>query len=116
MPAVIGTVGGWTETLERAEAAAPGWTSVLGTSWDWTYLLSWWLVGFVAYATRIELITKVFIARDAHLARFALLSLLARYRAGPSPQPSVTSAPTDNVTLIMSFTSAAKRKPSPRWG
>ena len=72
MPAIIGAVGGWTETLDRAEAIAPGWTSVLGTSWSWGYLLSWWLVWFVAYATRIELITKVFIARDANIARFAL--------------------------------------------
>jgi Na+/proline symporter len=72
LPAVVNAVGGWTEALQRAEAVAPGWTSVLGTSWSWGYLLSWWLVWFVAYATRIELVTKVFIARDANIARFAL--------------------------------------------
>ena len=58
--------------LERAEALAPGWTSVAGTQWTWAYLLSWWLVWFIAYSTRIELITKVFIARDSNVARYAL--------------------------------------------
>lgn len=72
MPEVYEAVGGWSAALEKAEAAAPGWTSVLGTRWTLGYLLSWWLVWFVAYATRIELITKVFIARDARVARYAL--------------------------------------------
>ncbi len=72
MPPVFAAAGGWTAVLERAEQAAPGWTSVLGTQWGWPYLLSWWLVWFVAYATRLELITKVFIARDSKVARYAL--------------------------------------------
>ena len=72
MPAAYRAAGGFTTALERAEAVAPGWTSVLGTKWTWGYLLSWWLVWFVAYATRIELITKVFIARDSKVARYAL--------------------------------------------
>ena len=72
IPAVWQTAGGWTQVLERAEALAPGWTSVAGTQWSWAYLLSWWLVWFIAYSTRIELITKVFIARDSNVARYAL--------------------------------------------
>lgn len=72
MPEVYHVAGGWVTVLHRAEAAAPGWTSVLGTRWNWTYLLSWWLVWFVAYATRLELVTKVFIARDSRIARYAL--------------------------------------------
>jgi solute:Na+ symporter, SSS family len=72
MPGVYHAAGGWSAVLERANAVAPGWTSVLGTRWTWGYLLSWWLVWFVAYATRIELITKVFIARDSKVARYAL--------------------------------------------
>lgn len=72
MPAVYGAVGGWTAALARAEAIVPSWTGVPGPTWTWTYLLSWWLVWLVAYATRIELITKVFIARDSKVARFAL--------------------------------------------
>ncbi len=72
VPYVWQTAGGWTHMLERAEAMAPGWTSVVGTQWTWAYLLSWWLVWFIAYSTRIELITKVFIARDSNVARYAL--------------------------------------------
>jgi SSS family solute:Na+ symporter len=72
VPYVWQTAGGWTQVLERAEAVAPGWTSVVGTQWTWAYLLSWWLVWFIAYSTRIELITKVFIARDSNVARYAL--------------------------------------------
>jgi Na+/proline symporter len=72
VPYVWQTAGGWTTVLERAEAVAPGWTSVVGTQWSWAYLLSWWLVWFIAYSTRIELITKVFVARDSNVARYAL--------------------------------------------
>ncbi len=72
LPDVYQAVGGWSTALQKAEQVAPGWTSVLGTRWSLGYLLSWWLVWFVAYATRIELITKVFVARDARVARYAL--------------------------------------------
>lgn len=72
LPAVYEAAGGWTELLARVEAIEPGWTSVRGTTWTWSYLLSWYLVWFVAYATRLELVTKVFIARDANVARYAL--------------------------------------------
>jgi Na+/proline symporter len=72
LPAAFEATGGWSAALERANQLAPGWTSVLGTRWDWTYLISWWLVWFVAYATRLELITKMFIARDSRVARYAL--------------------------------------------
>ncbi|MDP6372591.1 MAG: hypothetical protein QF463_15995 [Vicinamibacterales bacterium] len=72
MPAVYAAAGGLATVMQRAEALAPGWTSVTGTSWSWSYLLSWWLVWFVAYATRLELLTKVFVARDSKVARYAL--------------------------------------------
>ena len=72
MPAVFAAAGGWTTVLTRVEAVAPGWTSVTGTSWSWGYVLSWWLVWLVAYATRVELVTKVFVARDSKVARYAL--------------------------------------------
>ena len=72
MPAVYAAAGGLATVMQRAESVAPGWTSVTGTSWSWGYLLSWWLVWFVAYATRLELLTKVFIARDSNVARYAL--------------------------------------------
>jgi Na+/proline symporter len=72
MPAVYNSVGGFTTVMQNVEHVAPGWTSVTGTSWSWGYLLSWWLVWFVAYATRLELLTKVFVARDSKAARYAL--------------------------------------------
>ena len=72
MPAVYEAAGGLATVMQQAEALAPGWTSVTGTSWSWGYLLSWWLVWFVAYSTRLELLTKVFVARDANVARYAL--------------------------------------------
>lgn len=72
IPAVWQRAGDWTTVLDRAEATAPGWTTVLGTEWSWGYLLSWWLVWFLAYSTRIELITKVFVAKDSNVARYAL--------------------------------------------
>jgi sodium/pantothenate symporter len=72
MPSAYAATGGWSTALARADALAPGWTSVRGTEWTWSYVISWWIVWFVAYATRIELITKVFIARDSRVARYAL--------------------------------------------
>ena len=72
MPAVYAAAGGLGTVMQRAESLAPGWTSVTGTSWSWGYLLSWWLVWFVAYSTRLELLTKVFVARDSKVARYAL--------------------------------------------
>ena len=72
MPAVYNAVGGLTSVMHQVEGVAPGWTSLTGTTWNWGYLLSWWLVWFVAYSTRLELLTKVFVARDEKVARYAL--------------------------------------------
>lgn len=71
-PAVYGAAGGFSDVLIRADAAAPGWTSVRGLSWSWTYLISWWLVWLVGYSTRISMITKVFAASDTKVARISL--------------------------------------------
>lgn len=72
LPGVERLAGGWSEVIAKVEQAAPGWTSITGVSWSWTYWLSWNLVWLVAYATRVELVTKIFAARDANVARFAL--------------------------------------------
>ena len=56
----------------HADQVAPGWTSVKGTTWSWTYLISWWLVWVVGYSTRITMITKVFAAKDTKVARISL--------------------------------------------
>lgn len=72
LPAVKAAAGGMTEVLSRVDAVAPGWTSVRGTTWSWTYLFSWWLVWLVGYSTRITMITKVFAAKDTKVARISL--------------------------------------------
>jgi sodium/proline symporter len=72
LPAVRAAAGGFSEVLVRVDTLAPGWTSVKGTSWSWTYLFSWWLVWVVGYSTRITMITKVFAAKDTKAARISL--------------------------------------------
>ncbi len=71
-PYVIEQAGGWFSVLNRVEEVAPGWTSPRGTSWSWIYLVSWNMVWFVAYCTRVELVTKMFAARDHKIARCSL--------------------------------------------
>ena len=72
LPAVKAAAGGLTHVLTTADAVAPGWTSVRGTAWSWTYLVSWWMVWVVGYATRVTMITKVFAAKDTRVARVSL--------------------------------------------
>jgi Na+/proline symporter len=72
LPAVKAAAGGMTHVLTAADAVAPGWTSVRGTTWTWTYLLSWWLVWIIGYSTRVTMITKVFAAKDTKVARISL--------------------------------------------
>lgn len=72
LPAVHGAAGGFAEVLMRADAVAPGWTSVRGVSWSWTYLISWYITWLVGYSTRITMVTKVFAARDTKVARLSL--------------------------------------------
>ena len=69
---VSSAAGGWFEVLSAVEKVAPGWTSPTGVTWSWTFLLSWYILVFVAYSTRLELVTKVFAARDDKVARRAL--------------------------------------------
>lgn len=69
VPFVYEAVGGWTSVLQQVEAVAPGWTSPTGVSWSTSYMFSWYLIWFVAYSTRIELVTKMYAARDHKIAR-----------------------------------------------
>jgi Na+/proline symporter len=71
-PAIYQAVGGLGDVLVKVDTVAPGWTSVKGTAWSWTYLISWWLVWLVGYSTRITMITKVFAAADTKVARISL--------------------------------------------
>jgi Na+/proline symporter len=72
LPAVGAAAGSLAEVLVRADQVAPAWTSIRGTAWSWTYLVSWWIVWLVGYCTRITMITKVFAARDTKVARLSL--------------------------------------------
>lgn len=62
-------VGGITGMALAANEAAPGWTSITGSGWSMSGLLTWYLVWFVAYFTRIEFVTKMYTARDERAAR-----------------------------------------------
>ncbi len=72
VPFVFKAAGGWTSVLTQVEAVAPGWTSPTGVDWSISYMISWYLIWFVAYATRIELVTKMFAARDDRVARLSI--------------------------------------------
>ncbi len=71
-PSVYHAVGGFASAMARVETIAPGWTSPAGVRWSTGYLLSWYLLVFIAYSTRLELLTKVFAARDESVARRAI--------------------------------------------
>jgi len=71
-PYVYDRVGGWFEVIEKVEAVAPGWTSPAGTGWTLSFLVSWYIIWFVAYCTRLELITKMYAAKDDKVARRSL--------------------------------------------
>ena len=71
-PYVFAKVGGWYAVIDKVEALAPGWTSPQGTTWRFSFLVSWYIIWFVAYCTRLELITKMYAARDDKVARRSL--------------------------------------------
>ena len=72
VPFVLDAVGGWHSVLEQVEQTAPGWTSPTGISWSTGYMISWYIIWFVAYSTRIELVTKMFAAKDHRVARMSI--------------------------------------------
>lgn len=72
VPFVYDAVGGWYSVLEKVEQVAPGWTSPTGMSWTTSYMISWYIIWFVAYSTRIELVTKMYAARDDRIARMSV--------------------------------------------
>lgn len=72
VPYVYEAAGGWTTVLQKVEAVAPGWTSPTGVSWSTGYMVSWYLIWLVAYSTRLELVTKMYAARDDRIARVSV--------------------------------------------
>ncbi len=69
VPYVYDAVGGWSSVLQQVESVAPGWTSPTGTQWSGWYMVSWYLIWLVAYSTRLELVTKMYAAKDDRIAR-----------------------------------------------
>ncbi len=72
MPSLFEATDGWSNVFVAVDKIAPGWTSITGTTWTTTYMLSWCFLWFIAYATRIELITKVYASKDINSARRSL--------------------------------------------
>lgn len=72
VPYVYDAVGGWTSVLQQVESVAPGWTSPTGVSWTGSYVVSWYLIWFVAYSTRLELVTKMYAAKNDRIARVSV--------------------------------------------
>ena len=72
LPPLLDRVGGWTTMMTSVEVAAPGWTSLTGTGWSGLYMVSWFILWFVAYSTRLEFVTKMYAARDDRVARLSL--------------------------------------------
>lgn len=118
LPAVHAAVGGLSTVLERADQVAPGWTSIRGTTWSWTYLVSWWLVWVVGYSTRITMITKVFAAKDTRVARvslpitdalFMIFLLYGNLYLGAAARvlvwPQISSAPDQAFPALVTFVS-----------
>ncbi|MDP6183675.1 MAG: sodium:solute symporter family protein [Gammaproteobacteria bacterium] len=71
-PSLYEHFGGWYDMIAKVEAVAPGWTSLKGLEWSWSYLVSWHLIWCVAYCTRVELVTKMYAACDSRIARYSL--------------------------------------------
>ena len=71
-PVLVQEVGGWTAVMQQVEQTAPGWTSLRGVSWGWGYVISWQIIWMLAYCTRLELVTKMYAARDSRVARVSL--------------------------------------------
>lgn len=72
VPFVLDAAGGWGEVLRKVEVVAPGWTSPTGVAWSASYMISWYLIWFIAYSTRIELVTKMYAAKDHRIARMSI--------------------------------------------
>jgi len=118
LPAIHAAAGGLTAVLTKVDQVAPGWTSVRGTTWSWTYLVSWWLVWLVGYSTRITMITKVFAAKDTRVARvslpitdalFMIFLLYGNLYLGAAARtlvwPQVASAPDQAFPALVTFVS-----------
>ncbi len=71
-PYVFNKVGGWFRCSAGSKRSLLDGRLLGEPHWSWIYLVSWNVVWFVAYCTRVELVTKMFAARDHKMARCSL--------------------------------------------
>lgn len=75
--AVYKSYGGFSDVMVAAEASAPGWSSPTGFWAGPSAVMSWYFVWVVAYFTRIEMVSKVYAAKNERVAAWSLpVSLL----------------------------------------
>ncbi len=65
-------LGGLTAVTQAAAAVAPGWNTLGGVGWEPMALISWYVVWFIAYFTRVEFVTKLYSAKDEKTAKLAV--------------------------------------------
>lgn len=74
--AIFKNIGGMTSVMTEAEAINPGFTSLTGF-YEPMAFFSWHLVWFVAYFTRVEMVSKMYAAKDEKTAKWSLVIGLA---------------------------------------
>jgi sodium/proline symporter len=70
--AIFKEYGGMTSVMTMAEEASPGWTSLLGYYQPMEFI-SWHFVWFIAYFTRVEMVSKMYAAKDERTAKWSLV-------------------------------------------
>jgi len=74
--AIFKNVGGMTAVMTQAEAVAPGFTSLTGF-YEPMAFISWHFVWLIAYFTRVEMVSKMYAAKDEKTAKWSLVIGLA---------------------------------------
>lgn len=68
---IFKNLGGMTSVMQQADAIAPGFTSLTGFYQPMAFI-SWHFVWFIAYFTRVEMVSKMYIAKDEKTAKWSL--------------------------------------------
>ncbi|NCB30169.1 MAG: hypothetical protein EOM66_02035, partial [Clostridia bacterium] len=69
--AIFRNIGGMSAVMTASEEVAPGFTSLTGFYQPMAFF-SWHLVWFIAYFTRVEMVSKIYVAKDEKTAKWAL--------------------------------------------
>lgn len=73
---IFKNLGGMTSVMQQANAIAPGFTSLTGFYQPMAFI-SWHFVWFIAYFTRVEMVSKMYIAKDEKTAKWKGLKHLS---------------------------------------